>query len=169
MPPVATAPEPSRPGTWLLIRSSSWEHRQGSGHTSCRTATHVVRSQRADAPRPALPLPSRGCSRGPAPAARPPEAVEALCRSTRSRRLAAAGSNAFGEFFLYLLCHDFRKINGRIKIFEKCTSDTVPYGGRLLPPCATEPGSGGRAARRGARTLPPSGTTAGPYPRATRR
>jgi hypothetical protein len=31
------------------------------------------------------------------------------------------------EFFIYLYCHDFRKINGRIKIFEKCTSGVVPH------------------------------------------
>jgi hypothetical protein len=31
--------------------------------------------------------------------------------------------------FLYLFCLDFRKINGRIKNFEKCTSVVVPHGG----------------------------------------
>jgi hypothetical protein len=31
---------------------------------------------------------------------------------------------------LYLFFHDFRKINSRIKNFEKCTSDAVPNGGR---------------------------------------
>jgi hypothetical protein len=34
------------------------------------------------------------------------------------------------ENFLYLFCHDFRKINDRIKIFAKCTSGVVPHGGR---------------------------------------
>jgi hypothetical protein len=34
------------------------------------------------------------------------------------------------QIFLYLICHDFRKIKGRIKIFEKCTSGAVPHGGR---------------------------------------
>jgi hypothetical protein len=60
------------------------------------------------------------------------------------------------DSFIYLFCHDFRKINSRIKIFEKCTSGVVP----LLPPCPTalspcrrgarrqEPGSGDRAGRR---------------------
>jgi hypothetical protein len=32
--------------------------------------------------------------------------------------------------FIYLVCHDFRKINCRIKIFEKCTSGVVLHGGR---------------------------------------
>jgi hypothetical protein len=62
--------------------------------------------------------------------------------------------------FLYLFCYDFRKINGRIKIFEKCTSGAVSHDGRLMPPYPTalspcrrgaqqqEPGSGGKAARR---------------------
>jgi hypothetical protein len=39
--------------------------------------------------------------------------------------------------FLYLICHDFRKINGPIKFFDKCASGTVPHGGRLLPPYPT--------------------------------
>jgi hypothetical protein len=54
--------------------------------------------------------------------------------------------------FLYLFCHDFRKINGRIKIFEKCTSGVVPHGGRLLPSWGTAAGAWfgrlGGAARR---------------------
>jgi hypothetical protein len=33
------------------------------------------------------------------------------------------------EFFLYLFCHDFRKIKGRIKNFEKNTSGAVPTVG----------------------------------------
>jgi hypothetical protein len=32
--------------------------------------------------------------------------------------------------FLYLFWLDFRKINGRIKFFEKFTSGAVPHGGR---------------------------------------
>jgi hypothetical protein len=32
------------------------------------------------------------------------------------------------EFFIYLICHDFRKIIGRIKILEKYTSGTVAHG-----------------------------------------
>jgi hypothetical protein len=36
--------------------------------------------------------------------------------------------------FLYLICHDFQKIIGRIKFFDKCTSDAVAHGVRLLPP-----------------------------------
>jgi hypothetical protein len=54
--------------------------------------------------------------------------------------------------FLYLICHDFRKIIGRIKIFEKCTSDAVAHGVRLLPPHRTAlgvpaaVGHGGRGA-----------------------
>jgi hypothetical protein len=38
------------------------------------------------------------------------------------------------QIFLYLICHDFRKIIGRIKIFKKCTSDAAAHGVRLLPP-----------------------------------
>jgi hypothetical protein len=38
------------------------------------------------------------------------------------------------DFFIYLICCDFRKIIGRIKIFDKCTSDVVAHGVRLLPP-----------------------------------
>jgi hypothetical protein len=33
-----------------------------------------------------------------------------------------------GIFFIYLICHDFRKIIGRIKILEKYTSGTVAHG-----------------------------------------
>jgi hypothetical protein len=64
------------------------------------------------------------------------------------------------RIFLYLFCHDFRKINGRIKIFEKCTSAAVPHGVKSLPRLVP-------AAERGGRILPPSGTAAGPYRRAT--
>jgi hypothetical protein len=46
--------------------------------------------------------------------------------------------------FLYLICHDFRKINGRIKIFEKCTSGASP----AAAPC-------------GVKSLPLRGTAAG--------
>jgi hypothetical protein len=81
------------------------------------------------------------------------------------------------NFFLYLIYHDFRKINGRIKIFEKCTSAArtprrqapaaAPHGVKSLPPRGTAAGAWfrrqGGAARRGARTLPPSGTRVGPY------
>jgi hypothetical protein len=31
-------------------------------------------------------------------------------------------------FYIYLICHDFRNINGRIKIFDKCTSCAVAHG-----------------------------------------
>jgi hypothetical protein len=48
---------------------------------------------------------------------------------------------SFLEFFLYLFCLDFRKINGRIKNFEKYTSGVVPHGGRIAL-------LGGGAARR---------------------
>jgi hypothetical protein len=41
------------------------------------------------------------------------------------------------RIFLYLICHDFRKIIGRIKIFEKCTSDAAAHGVRLPPPHRT--------------------------------
>jgi hypothetical protein len=37
-------------------------------------------------------------------------------------------------FYIYLFIHDFRKIYGPIKIFEKCTSGVVP---QFLPPWAT--------------------------------
>jgi hypothetical protein len=93
----------------------------------------------------------------------PPENVAARCQHLEETDL---------RIFLYLICHDFRKINGRIKIFEKCTSGAVPHGGRLLPPYPTalspcrrgarrqESGSCAKAGQRGARTLPPSGTAA---------
>jgi hypothetical protein len=29
-------------------------------------------------------------------------------------------------FYTYLICHDFGKINSRIKIFDKCTSEPWP-------------------------------------------
>jgi hypothetical protein len=32
------------------------------------------------------------------------------------------------NFFIYLICHDFREKNGRTKIFEKCTSGALAYG-----------------------------------------
>jgi hypothetical protein len=71
--------------------------------------------------------------------------------------------------FLYLICHDFRKINGRIKIFEKCTSGVVAHGGRLLPPRGTTAVAwfrrqGGAAQRQdpaGSRSVPPCHTAAG--------
>jgi hypothetical protein len=39
--------------------------------------------------------------------------------------------------FLYLFCHYFRKIIGQIKIFDKCISDAVAHGVKLLPPYRT--------------------------------
>jgi hypothetical protein len=57
------------------------------------------------------------------------------------------------EFFIYLFCHDFQKINGRIKIFEKCTSGAVPTPRRQTP----------AAVPHGVKSLPPSGTTAGAW------
>jgi hypothetical protein len=43
--------------------------------------------------------------------------------------------------FLYLIFHDFRKIIGGIKIFDKCTSDAVaPRRLESLPPRATAVG-----------------------------
>jgi hypothetical protein len=84
------------------------------------------------------------------------------------------------EFFLYLISHDFRKINSRTKIFrEMYSSRPVAHGGWLLAPwpgalspCRRrtrrqEPSSCARAGHRGARTLPPSGTAADSYRRAT--
>jgi hypothetical protein len=84
------------------------------------------------------------------------------------------------KLFLYLICHDFRKINDGIKIFDKCTSGVVPQSSRLLPPYPTALSPCRRGARRqewilrqggqrDARTLPPSGTAAGPNHRATQR
>jgi hypothetical protein len=56
------------------------------------------------------------------------------------------------ESFLYLICHDFRKIAVRIKIFDKCTSDAVArlllsYRRALGVPTAA--GHGGRGAANG--------------------
>jgi hypothetical protein len=63
------------------------------------------------------------------------------------------------RFFLF--CHDFRKINGQIKNFEKCTTTTV----------GTTPGAWfrrqGGAARRQDPTVERHGGS--PYRRATRR
>jgi hypothetical protein len=53
-------------------------------------------------------------------------------------KVEKGGARGRKRIFLYLFRHDFRKINGRIKIFEKCTSGAAPYGGR-------------RSCRRGAR------------------
>jgi hypothetical protein len=44
-------------------------------------------------------------------------------------------------FFIYLICHDFRKINGRTKIFKKCISGAVPQGVKSLPPWDTAAGA----------------------------
>jgi hypothetical protein len=60
-------------------------------------------------------------------------------KSTRPHRSShdfqtSARPVSLTRIFLYLFCHYFPKINGRIKIFEKCTFGTVPHGGRLLPP-----------------------------------
>jgi hypothetical protein len=57
------------------------------------------------------------------------------------------------ENVLYLIFHDFRKIIGRIKIFEKCTSDAVAHSVRLRR----------RIARR-LESLPPRATAAGEPP-----
>jgi hypothetical protein len=56
------------------------------------------------------------------------------------------------EFFLYLFCHDFRKIICGIKIFDKCTSDDVARV-TLLPPSP-----------RRLESLPPRATAAGEPP-----
>jgi hypothetical protein len=68
-----------------------------------------------------------------------------------------------GEIFLYLISHDFQKINGRIKIFEKCTSTVLHSGrlrgGRSLVPApgrgSAVPGPYRRGARRQVRTAVP--------------
>jgi hypothetical protein len=52
--------------------------------------------------------------------------------------------------FLYLFFFDFRKINGRNKIFEKYTFGVILYGGKFPP-----------AAPHGVKSLPPWGTAAG--------
>jgi hypothetical protein len=79
-------------------------------------------------------------------------------------------ARAEGEFFIYLICHDFRKINGRTKIFEECTSDAVPHGGRILPP---HPATFPAAVGHGGRSLFPApgwgGTAPGPCRQAGRR
>jgi hypothetical protein len=60
--------------------------------------------------------------------------------------------------FLYLFCHDFRKINGRIKIFEKCTSSVdyaaAPHGVKSLPPWGTAARACRRAARQEVHAVP---------------
>jgi hypothetical protein len=48
-------------------------------------------------------------------------------------------------FFIYLIYHNFRKINGRIKIFDKCTFGAVAHGG--WRPCIAAPGPYRRRAR----------------------
>jgi hypothetical protein len=53
-----------------------------------------------------------------------------------------------GNFFIYLICHDFQKINGQIKIFDKCTYGVVPHSVRLLPPHPTALSPCRRGARR---------------------
>jgi hypothetical protein len=64
----------------------------------------------------------------------------------------AGRSHRKQRIFLYLICHDFRKIIRRIKIFEKCKSD-AGYGVRILPPYRTTLG-----------VLPPRATAAGETP-----
>jgi hypothetical protein len=69
--------------------------------------------------------------------------LKAVLAVVRRERVGGLKKN----FFLYLFCHDFRKINGRIKIFEKCTSGVVPHGGRLLlsyPTALRRQGGAGR-------------------------
>jgi hypothetical protein len=69
--------------------------------------------------------------------------------------------------FLYLISHDFRKIIGRIKIFDKCTSDVVAHGARILPPhrttlgVPTAAGHDGKGAANGWQFWP-----VGPVPKA---
>jgi hypothetical protein len=58
------------------------------------------------------------------------------------------GCDSVHRIFLYLICHDFRKIFGRTKIFDKCTSGVVPHGVRLLPPYPTVLSPCRRGARR---------------------
>jgi hypothetical protein len=71
------------------------------------------------------------------------------------------------SFFLNLICHDFGKIVGRIKIFDKCTSDIVAHDFRLLLPyrralgVPTAAGHGGRGAANGRQHWP-----VGPVPNA---
>jgi hypothetical protein len=54
----------------------------------------------------------------------------------------------FRRIFLYLICHDFRKIIARTKILEKYTSGVVAHGIRLLPPHPTALSPCRRGARR---------------------
>jgi hypothetical protein len=83
--------------------------------------------------------------------------LEAEGRKARCEVRQAAGADAHRcwNFFIYLICHDFRKIIGRIKIFDKCTSDAVAHGVRLLPSyrtalgVPTTAGHGGRGSANG--------------------
>jgi hypothetical protein len=70
--------------------------------------------------------------------------------------------------FVYLICYDFRKINGRIKIFEKCTTGAAPHDVKSLPPWGTTAGAG-FGARAGWGGAAPGPTAAGLYRCATRR
>jgi hypothetical protein len=64
-----------------------------------------------------------------------------LKRPTRSHQVGPSV-----RIFLYLICHDFRKIIGQINIFDKCIYDAVAHGVRLLPPHPTALGPYRRAA-----------------------
>jgi hypothetical protein len=67
----------------------------------------------------------------------PPPSPPAWRSCPHRRRPRLLRDRAWVEFFLYLICQDFRKINGRIKIFDKCTFGAIPHGGRLPLPYPT--------------------------------
>jgi hypothetical protein len=54
--------------------------------------------------------------------------IARICTNFAQKTQRVTGSRNTNLFYLFY--HDFQKINGRIKIFEKYTSGVVPHGGR---------------------------------------
>jgi hypothetical protein len=78
---------------------------------------------------------------------------------------------SFSGFFLYLICYDFRKIIGRIKIFDKCISDIVAHCVRRLPPhpTALSPCRRGERRQESISCASAASVTPGTYRRGARR
>jgi hypothetical protein len=73
--------------------------------------------------------------------------------------------------FLHLICHDFRKIIGRTKTFEKYTSGVVVHGVRLLllHPTALSPCRHGARRQESVSCASAGSAAPGPCRRAARR